>query len=393
MGILAANLGPGFGTYCPSAVGALRALDGGGYAVRAMPPDTKASTAEREQTDESLRAERATTDHVLGEEQVAIDDVADAVIGRARIRADAVLARARAAADERTAGAKFGTSVPPATQGDRAREDRALRAERADADEIVRVERAKYAALLGEERGETDQDLLVERARADHALATRDDVLGLVSHELRGMLNSIQLCAGLLAKHPDRSGTYSERILRSSARMDRLIGDLVDVVSIEADTLAVTLESSDSAEVVKEALENFQAQAAANGVALSAEAVGTSLPAVFDPARILQVLVNLLSNAIKFTPRGGKVSVRVERVAAELRFAVRDSGVGIPEDKLDAVFQRFLQLTRNDRRGLGLGLYISRCIVQGHGGRIWVESTVGEGSTFYFTLPLAAGLA
>jgi signal transduction histidine kinase len=103
---------------------------------------------------------------------------------------------------------------------------------------------------------------------------------------------------------------------------------------------------------------------------------------------MLQVLTNLLSNAIKFTPAGGKVVVRLERIASEVRVAVSDTGTGIPADKLDTVFERFRQVIPSDRRGVGLGLYISKCIVQGHGGRIWAESSVGAGSTFYFALPI-----
>jgi signal transduction histidine kinase len=100
------------------------------------------------------------------------------------------------------------------------------------------------------------------------------------------------------------------------------------------------------------------------------------------------VLVNLLSNAMKFTPAGGKVGVRVDHDEAELRCAVHDTGSGIPADKLETVFARFLQLARNDRRGLGLGLYISKCIIQGHGGRIWAERAPDRGSTFCFTIRL-----
>jgi signal transduction histidine kinase len=111
--------------------------------------------------------------------------------------------------------------------------------------------------------------------------------------------------------------------------------------------------------------------------------------AAFDPARILQVLVNLLSNAIKFTPPHGKVVVHVEGVGNDMRFAVIDTGAGIPADKLEAVFERSFQVARNDRRGAGLGLYIAKCIVQAHGGRIWAESTLGEGSAFHFTLAMA----
>jgi len=99
--------------------------------------------------------------------------------------------------------------------------------------------------------------------------------------------------------------------------------------------------------------------------------------------------VNLLGNALKFTPRGGRVTVRSERAGDELRVSVSDTGLGIPADKLESVFERFLQVGHDDRRGVGLGLFISKCIVEGHGGRIWVKSTEGEGSTFFFTLPCA----
>jgi signal transduction histidine kinase len=170
--------------------------------------------------------------------------------------------------------------------------------------------------------------------------------------------------------------------------MNRLVGDLVDIASIEAGTLAVTRELGNPMQIVMEAVDTFQAQASASGVSLRAEIMPTSPLAAFDPARILQVLINLLTNALKFTPASGQVVVRVGPVEGELRFAVCDTGAGIPTDQLEAVFERFLQVTKNDRRGVGLGLYISKCIVQGHGGRIWAESTMGEGSTFSFTPPI-----
>jgi signal transduction histidine kinase len=181
---------------------------------------------------------------------------------------------------------------------------------------------------------------------------------------------------------------HAQRIQRSGARMNRLLGDLVDIASIQAGVLTVTREVGDPAHVVAEAVETFQAQASARGVLLAAAIAPQLPPAAFDPARILQVLSNLLSNAIKFTPAHGNVVVRVERAGDELCVAVGDTGVGIPPDKLEAIFERFLQVAHNDRRGVGLGLYISKAIVQGHGGRIWAESTIGKGSTFCFTLPI-----
>jgi signal transduction histidine kinase len=227
-------------------------------------------------------------------------------------------------------------------------------------------------------------------------LATRDEFLGVVSHDLRTMLSAMVGFAALIAKGVSRENHLEEvrqnaqRLQRLGARMNRLIGDLVDVASIEAGILAVTREVGDPTHVVTEAVDTFQAQASASGVSLVTEIVPPLSLAEFDLERILQVLTNLLSNAIKFTPANGKVVVRVERTGDEILFAVSDTGVGIPADQLDAIFVRFLQVTSNDRRGVGLGLYICKCIVQGHGGRIWAESRISEGSTFYFTLPVHA---
>jgi signal transduction histidine kinase len=283
---------------------------------------------------------------------------------------------------------------PRLIERERVLEDQAVREERATADETLREERAEQVGLLSIEREETDKDLFSERARSDDVLATRDEFLGIVSHDLRNMLNAMIGFAGLIAKAVSRENhveavlVNAQRIQRSGARMNRLIGDLVDLASIEAGQLAVTCEVGDPTHVVREAVDTFQAQASASGVSLAAEIGSPSSLAAFDHARILQVLTNLLSNAIKFTPANGQVVVHVERSGDEMRFAVSDTGVGIPTDKLEAVFERFLQLTKNDRRGVGLGLYISKCIVQAHGGRIWAETRIGGGSTFCFTLPI-----
>jgi signal transduction histidine kinase len=351
-----------------------------------MCPDDKEPRSEREQTNQSLRVEREQADRSREAEVAAIDEAADAVISLARARADAVLAAARAKTDAQS---------PTIAGNERVLEDQVLHDERAAADKALRGKRAEHVVHHSRQREETDKDLSSERARSDHALATRDEFLGIVSHDLRNMLNAVVGYASLIetdvsqANHEEQVRSHAQRIRRSGARMSRLIGDLVDIASIEAGRLAVTREVGDPTHVVTEAVETFQAQASARGVSLVAEIVPPPLVA-FDPARILQVLTNLLSNAIKFTPPHGKVIVRVEHVE-ELRFAVSDTGLGIPRDQLEAVFERFLQVTKSDRRGVGLGLYISKAIVQGHGGRIWAESTIGDGSTFYFTLPVAVG--
>lgn len=354
-----------------------------------MPAEDK--TPERQQTDDSLRLEREKADADLAERQAAVDEAADAIIEKARARADEVLAAARAKSDLQLGPSNSRSSA--VLERARAREDQALRSERASADETLRVERAAVA-LPSAEREETDKDLSHERARSDGALTARDAFLGIVSHDLRNMLGGMIGFASLIAKGMSRDQyeeqiiAYAQRIQRTGARMNRLIGDLVDVASIEAGVLAVQREVAEPTLVVAEAVDSFQAQAAAKGISVTTELVPLLASVSFDPARILQVLVNLLSNAIKFTPSGGKVVVSVEQIRDELCFAVTDTGQGIPADKLEAVFERFLQVTENDRRGVGLGLYISKCIVQGHGGRIWAESTPGRGSTFHVALPV-----
>lgn len=356
---------------------------------------TTEPTADREQTDESLRVEREKADDVLEEVLSAIDVTADAIIGRARQRADRVLAAARARADRRAAAPVPSTMV----ERERERDDRVLLGERDEEDDTRLEERAEQVALISLERDETDKDLLSERARSDVALSMRDEFLGVVSHDLRNMLQAVVGFASMIEQDvtgeigPVRVVAHAQRIQRAGARMERLIGDLVDVASIEAGTLAVTREVSEPAQVVTEAIESFQPQAAKGGVSLMAEMMPLSSPAAFDPARILQVLTNLLGNAIKFTPAGGDVIVRVEQIDDAIRFTVTDTGAGIPGHELEAVFERFHQSNKGDRRGVGLGLYISRCIVHGHGGRIWAENRTPVGSRFSFELPVHTAAA
>jgi len=356
--------------------------------------DSPRTLSEREQTDESLRAERDSADRALDDDLAAADETADAIVSRARARADAVLAASRRKTDQSVSR----ELRPDLLKLSRVLEDEVLEHERARADNILREERADHVALLSHEREETDRDLSHERARSDHALAMRDDFMGIVSHDLRNMLNAMVGVATLIEheaaseNHVEQVVTHARRIQRSGARMHRLIGDLVDVASIEAGMLAVTREVSDPTHVVQEAVETFRAQASGSGVSLVAEIVPPLPLIAFDPARILQVLSNLLSNAIKFTTAGGSVVVHVEHRDDSILFCVHDTGVGIPDDKLEAVFDRFVQLTKNDRRGVGLGLYIAKCIVQGHAGRIWAENTTGRGSTFCFMLPVVEAI-
>jgi signal transduction histidine kinase len=358
---------------------------------RALPMTNPLLTrSERDQTDESLRLERDRADRALDDEISEADETADAVIGRARARADALLAAARTKTDDTSIGGQ----ATDALKASRAMEDRILQRERVTADHILDCERSEHVTLLSRERQATDHDLSHERARSDKALAMRDDFMGIVSHDLLNLLNAMVGISSLIEKevaqedHVERVVAHARRVQRSGARMRRLVGDLVDVASIEAGVLAVARTVGNPADVVTEAVETFQAQASGGSISLTAK-IAPGLPSIpFDAARILQVLCNLLSNALKFAPARGSILVRLEHVDEDVVYCVSDTGEGIPDDKLDAVFDRFVQLTKNDRRGVGLGLFISKCIVQGHGGRIWVENSNGLGSTFCFTLPV-----
>lgn len=353
----------------------------------------KKPTDSRHETDESLRTERDHTDRALARQQSAVEDDADVIVKRARRNADAVLSTARDKADRQLdPDGTAGTRVAEA----RATEDDALRDERAVADATLRAEREENACVLARllplEREKTDRYLLTERARSDDAVSNRDDFLGMVSHDLRNLLGGIVMSADLIADTAFDSDAGKltvngvSRIQRYAARMNRLIADLVDVSAIDAGILAMTKTRVDARAIVMEAVETFRDAAAKKGIVLDVSVTDASLDYELDRDRVLQVLVNLITNAIKFTDKG-TIHVRCEHGNDELRFSVEDSGIGIPTDMLERVFERFWQVGKNDRRGAGLGLYISRCIVEAHGGKIVAQSKLGEGSRLSFALP------
>ena len=141
--------------------------------------------------------------------------------------------------------------------------------------------------------------------------------------------------------------------------------------------------------LLRESVEMFESQAKKNGLRFAFQPEEQPLIARFDRERLLQVTTNLLSNAIKFSPRGGEISIRAERAGSDVRVEIVDQGPGIPAGNLEAVFGKFWQAGRYDRRGLGLGLYISRCIQAAHGAKIWAENAPSAGARLVFTLPAA----
>lgn len=235
---------------------------------------------------------------------------------------------------------------------------------------------------------------LRERAEeAELASRTRDEVLAMVAHDLRGPLDTVMMSSSFLLDtvagvEPPQLDHF-RIIIRAAERMNRLTQDLLEVAGMEAGQFAVTPGAEPVGTLVGEACSSTAPSMSAKSIRLVCEH-GDDLPAVrADRDRVLQVLGNLIGNAIKFTPEGGEIRLRVERHGDRVRFSVSDTGAGIPGEDLPRVFDRFWQARRARDSGAGLGLAIVRGIVAAHGGETGVESVVGQGSTFWFTLPVA----
>ena len=237
----------------------------------------------------------------------------------------------------------------------------------------------------------------VENARlygaAVHATELRDQVLGVVVHDLRNPLSAILAQTWKLkrrdAEPERRSVKPSEVIERAAGRMNRLIQDLLDVAVLESGELTITPARQSAPELITGAVEMQRALASSSSLELRVD-VDRDLSDIWgDRDRLLQVFENLIGNAIKFTPAGGRIIVGAARRDHEIVFRVVDSGSGIAPEDLPRVFDRFWQATRTNRQGAGLGLPITKGIVEAHGGHIWVESVPNRGTTVSFTIPQA----
>jgi signal transduction histidine kinase len=239
--------------------------------------------------------------------------------------------------------------------------------------------------------------LAIDNARlyleSQQALRAREEVLAIVSHDLRNPLNAITLAASLLETSESISPEDREQldiIDLSAKRMRRLIEDLLDVTRLEGGKrLPIEPAPLEVEPLLAETYELFKAQAATSSISLHFDTGGNVPPVCADHHRILQVLSNLVGNAMKFTPPGGMVTFRADAQGDHVLFTIADSGPGIPKENLKDIFNPYWQAKRAERLGAGLGLPIAKGIVEAHGGRIWVESEPGRGTKFYFTLPLA----
>jgi PAS domain S-box-containing protein len=245
------------------------------------------------------------------------------------------------------------------------------------------------------EQEKTELLAATQRARetAERAVAQRDEMLGIVSHDLRNPLSAIGMCAQVIAdeKTPrEERVRLAETVQESVEWCQRLIADLLDIASIEAGKLSIDRKRVDPVVIVGRALSLFELPASQRGLNLRADGLEHVPDALGDSGRILQVLANLIGNAIKFTPAGGTVTVSADSDDGNVVFGVRDTGSGIRADELSRVFERrWRSVEKNTEPGSGLGLAIAKGIVDAHGGRIWVDSAPGEGSRFRFAIPVA----
>ncbi|MBX5482479.1 MAG: GAF domain-containing sensor histidine kinase [Myxococcaceae bacterium] len=235
---------------------------------------------------------------------------------------------------------------------------------------------------------------------SQRAVGTREEVLAIVSHDLQNPLNAIRLGTGVLAKkietEPGASHAFRSHLLRTVGTLQRsadralkLIADLLDFAKYEAGSWTITPQPEHAAELLEELGDMMRPQAADASMYLDLS-IDEDLVVRCERARVVQVLGNLVSNAIKFQARGGTVTVRARRdPEGYALFSVRDEGPGILPEDLPHIFDRYWQPDASRRQGTGLGLAIARNIVDAHGGRIWVESQPGRGSTFYVTIPLS----
>ncbi len=233
---------------------------------------------------------------------------------------------------------------------------------------------------------------ITERKKVDEI---KDEFIGIVSHELRTPLTAIQMSLGLIKtgvydKKPEKSRRMIEIALLDTNRLVNLVNDILDLERLDSGRVIVEKTVCKAADLMQQAVDGIQAIATKQQISLIIIPTDAEVEAAADA--IVQTLTNFLSNAIKFSPADSTIVLSVERQIDCLLFQVRDRGRGIPANKLELIFGRFQQVDASDSRekgGTGLGLAICQSIIERHGGKIWAESILGEGSTFCFTLPLS----
>jgi signal transduction histidine kinase len=363
----------------------------------------------RKNTDNSLKFERNKTDNYLDNESQIVEDESDEIVSKNRREADEKLKESRVREDSSRTLQDHST---PLLDAERKRSDLAMNTARTKEDKIRNEERdqKKHIAhvLLNTERSDTDNNLLCEREGSDEvsqnssvlitsaqeALSTRDTYLGILSHDLKNPLSAISLSTNAIKRALEKDdidkkiiNKYFEAVERNVSSMGRMIDDLLDVEQMVNGDLKLNLKKWDLNAIVAQCKELFEPIAEKKLFTIDIIPSETAAIALIDHDRILQVLSNLVGNAAKYASENGVITLSVQKNEDAIVVSVKDEGPGIPIEKLDIIFERFTQLSGNERKGAGLGLFISKWIVESHCGNIFVESSVGKGSTFFFTLP------
>jgi PAS domain S-box-containing protein len=236
-------------------------------------------------------------------------------------------------------------------------------------------------------------DQVQAREELKRAVRSRDEFLSIASHELKTPMTSLKMNIQLMERRlnahslADSLSYYCSRSNLQINQLTRLIDDLLDISKIQAGKLTYDFERTDFLDLYHELIERFSDQLQSNGMQICRD-IEKSLVGIWDKARLEQVLINLISNAIKYAP-GSSIKISAKRVQRNAVISVRDFGPGIPKNKQELIFDRFERIGDSKNvSGLGLGLYISRQIVNGHGGTIELDSSVSDGACFVVTIPL-----
>ena len=391
--------------------------------------ETESTQELRGKTDKSLEDERDKTDECLERNAKTVEEETSDRIRLDRLAADKDRESQRVERDIDKEHQLDVTGIQTSRLDDkiliqeRERSDKAQKVERKQEDRARTRERLQKRllaeAFLEKKRKETDSHLLDERVHVDlesehysnrlsdeiashdfttAALLTRDQYLAIVSHDLQTPLATILIGAHLMRRSlsKDAVDTVSlleniEIIEQSAAGMDQMISDLLEVERMAQNKLILKPERVDLRDLMQECVDLFAPLISLKAFSMTIHICPEPIFADLDHDRILQVLSNLIGNSLKFTPDGGIIELSVRKQETQVEISVTDNGPGISEQTKAQVFEKFSQFKMNDRRGLGLGLFIAKWIVEAHKGRIRVTSDVGKGSTFSFTLPLHPG--
>ncbi|KPX41890.1 ATP-binding protein [Pseudomonas syringae pv. tagetis] len=245
-------------------------------------------------------------------------------------------------------------------------------------------------------RSALENDLARQVRKEQQAVRARDELVAVVSHDLRNPMTVISMLCGMMQKSFSSDGPHTSRRIstaidtmqQAASRMNVLLEDLLDTSKIEAGRYTITPQPLEVSQIFEEAYTLLAPLAMDKSIEISFNAE-PDLKVQADPERLFQVLSNLIGNAIKFTPKLGKIGVAAMSNGTEIVFTVRDSGEGIPPEQLPHIFERYWTVKEGNPTGTGLGLYISQGIIKAHGGELGAHSQLGEGSEFRFTVPIA----